>query len=327
MAVPDFQRARSAAAKQQRESAILEAARTLGAERGIRQITLTDIGEAIGMHKSALLRYFETREEIFLRLTADGWREWSAALRAGLEALAAPAPAAVAGVFASTLAARGLFCDLLAQAPLNLERHVSPDAVHAFKLVTLAEVDAIVAVVRHLLPGLTERDGVRPHRGRDRDVGRVLADGDTRARSRRALPERPPARARGRRRRTARRPAAGGHAGGNDRLVLAVGRRWLGHGAQRFELGSQVSGLSVPIMKGGMPVISGVGSTAVRDALAKYQPMLSLHGHIHESRGEARIGRTLAINPGSEYSEGVLRGAIITLNRKKGVRGYQLVAG
>jgi len=82
-----------------------------------------------------------------------------------------------------------------------------------------------------------------------------------------------------------------------------------------------------PIMKGGMPVISGVGSTAVRDALAKYQPMLSLHGHIHESRGEARIGRTLAINPGSEYSEGVLRGAIITLNRKKGVRGYQLVAG
>jgi Icc-related predicted phosphoesterase len=82
-----------------------------------------------------------------------------------------------------------------------------------------------------------------------------------------------------------------------------------------------------PIMKGGMPVISGVGSTAVRAALEKYQPMLSLHGHIHESRGEAKIGRTLAINPGSEYSEGVLRGAIITLSRKKGVRGYQLVAG
>jgi Icc-related predicted phosphoesterase len=82
-----------------------------------------------------------------------------------------------------------------------------------------------------------------------------------------------------------------------------------------------------PIMKGGAPVIAGVGSSAVRDALEKYQPMLSLHGHIHESRGEARIGRTLAVNPGSEYSEGVLRGAIITLSRKKGVRGYQLVAG
>jgi AcrR family transcriptional regulator len=160
MTVPDFQRARSAAAKQLRESTILAAARTLGAEQGIRQITLTGIGEAVGMHKSAMLRYFETREEIFLRLTADGWREWSTALRARLEELAAPTPPAVAGVFASTLAARGLFCDLLAHAPLNLERHVSLDAVRAFKLVTLAEVDAIAAVVQRLLPGLTERDSV-----------------------------------------------------------------------------------------------------------------------------------------------------------------------
>ena len=224
MAVPDFQRARSAAAKQRRESAILDAARALGAERGIRQITLADIGEAVGLHKSAMLRYFETREEIFLRLTADGWREWSAAVRAGLGELANPTSAAVAAVFASTLAARGLFCDLLAQAPLNLERHVSLDAVRAFKLVTLAEVDAIVTVVRRLLPALTERDGVRPHRGRDRDVRRVLADGHARTRGRRALPQRPPARPRGRRGRTTRRPAAAGHADGNAGLALAAAR-------------------------------------------------------------------------------------------------------
>jgi uncharacterized protein len=82
-----------------------------------------------------------------------------------------------------------------------------------------------------------------------------------------------------------------------------------------------------PKMSGGSPLITGVGSSAVRDAIARYQPMLSLHGHIHESRGEARIGRTLALNPGSEYSEGVLRGVIINLSTKKGVRGYQLVAG
>jgi AcrR family transcriptional regulator len=160
MTGPEFQRARSAEAKQRREAAILAAARALGADRGIRQITLTDIAEAVGMHKSAMLRYFETREEIFLRLTADGWREWSAVLRAELEELTAATPAAVAGVFASSLVARGLFCDLLAQAPLNLERNVSLDAVRAFKLVTLAEVDAIVAVVRRVLPGLTARDGV-----------------------------------------------------------------------------------------------------------------------------------------------------------------------
>jgi len=94
--------------------------RALGPERGIRQITLADIGEAAGMHKSAMLRYFETRDEVFPRLTADGWREWPAALRAGLGELAAPTPSAVAGASASALAARGLFCDLLAQAPPNL---------------------------------------------------------------------------------------------------------------------------------------------------------------------------------------------------------------
>jgi Icc-related predicted phosphoesterase len=82
-----------------------------------------------------------------------------------------------------------------------------------------------------------------------------------------------------------------------------------------------------PIVRSGMLQVGGVGSTAVRAAIERFQPMLSLHGHIHESRGEARIGRTLALNPGSEYGEGVLRGAIVTLSPKKGVKGYQLVAG
>ena len=80
----------------------------LGGERGIRQVTLTDIADAVGMHKSALLRYFETREEIFLRLTADGWREWTPALRdRAWRTLPVPTPAGVAAAFAATLAARG----------------------------------------------------------------------------------------------------------------------------------------------------------------------------------------------------------------------------
>jgi AcrR family transcriptional regulator len=157
---PDFQRARSSAAKQAREAAILESARRLGAEQGIRQITLTDIAMAVGMHKSAMLRYFETREEIFLRLTADGWREWSAALRARLDAAEEMSPAAVGTTFAATLAERGMFCDLLAQAPMNLERNVSVEAVRTFKLATLTEVDAIVTATHRLLPTLTEEDGV-----------------------------------------------------------------------------------------------------------------------------------------------------------------------
>ena len=159
----DFQRARSPEAKQAREAAILQAARTLGARDGIRQVTLTDIAVETGMHKSAMLRYFETREEIFLRLTADGWREWTPALcqriAEGADG-APPTPATVAAAFAGTLAARGAFCDLLAQAPLNLERNVSLDAVRAFKLTTRDCLDRIVAALRSALPLLSEQDGV-----------------------------------------------------------------------------------------------------------------------------------------------------------------------
>src|SRR5882672_1150290 len=151
MDASDFQRARSPEAKQQREDAILAAARSLGAKRGIRQITLTDIAEAVGMHKSALLRYFETREQIFLHLTAEDWREWSAALRAKLERVGSPTAKSVAAAFSTTLADRGMFCDLLAQAPLNLERNVSLEAVRSFKLATLEEVAAIGAELHRLL--------------------------------------------------------------------------------------------------------------------------------------------------------------------------------
>jgi Icc-related predicted phosphoesterase len=55
------------------------------------------------------------------------------------------------------------------------------------------------------------------------------------------------------------------------------------------------------------------GSTAVREAIERYAPVLSLHGHIHESRGVQRIGRTTCVNPGSEYGEGVLRSAVVEL--------------
>jgi Icc-related predicted phosphoesterase len=70
-----------------------------------------------------------------------------------------------------------------------------------------------------------------------------------------------------------------------------------------------------------------VGSTAVREAIDKHQPMLSLHGHIHEGKGITRIGKTLAINPGSAYEEGILMSAIVELDQKKGIKSYQLVNG
>lgn len=80
-----------------------------------------------------------------------------------------------------------------------------------------------------------------------------------------------------------------------------------------------------PVTDGGQVVIGPVGSTAVREAIEEHQPLVSLHGHIHESRGVDKVGRTLCINPGSEYPEGVLRGAILDFDRD-GVKGYVLTS-
>lgn len=82
-----------------------------------------------------------------------------------------------------------------------------------------------------------------------------------------------------------------------------------------------------PVVRGGTIVVSSVGSTAVRNLIERHQPLVALHGHIHESRGTAKLGRTICINPGSEYAEGVLHGALLVLDRKKGLRNYQLVSG
>jgi uncharacterized protein len=77
---------------------------------------------------------------------------------------------------------------------------------------------------------------------------------------------------------------------------------------------------------GGQPVRAPVGSTSVRAAIERIQPTLSLHGHIHESRATTRIGRTVAVNPGSVYGEGVLQGVLVTLEGDK-VIGHKFVSG
>jgi Icc-related predicted phosphoesterase len=69
-----------------------------------------------------------------------------------------------------------------------------------------------------------------------------------------------------------------------------------------------------------------IGSSAVRSAIEKYQPLLGLHGHVHEARGFVKIGRTLCLNPGSEYADGVLRGALVNLDGGK-VKEYLLTSG
>ncbi len=68
------------------------------------------------------------------------------------------------------------------------------------------------------------------------------------------------------------------------------------------------------------------GSSAVRFSIEKHAPLLGLHGHIHESRGFVRIGRTLCLNPGSEYSDGILRGCLVNLQGEK-TKEFMLTSG
>jgi len=82
-----------------------------------------------------------------------------------------------------------------------------------------------------------------------------------------------------------------------------------------------------PIVRGGSVEMTAAGSQAVRELIERHQPLVALHGHIHESRGVTKIGRTVCINPGSEYGEGVLHGALLVLDGKKGLRNHQLVSG
>lgn len=81
------------------------------------------------------------------------------------------------------------------------------------------------------------------------------------------------------------------------------------------------------VMSGAGPQMIPVGSTAVRDAIMSYQPMLGLHGHIHESRGVRKLGRSTVANPGSEYGEGVLDGVLIDLDPRRGVTDIKLTSG
>jgi len=81
-----------------------------------------------------------------------------------------------------------------------------------------------------------------------------------------------------------------------------------------------------PVHKGGNPVMASAGSTAVRELIESYQPALGLHGHIHEGRGITRLGRTVCVNPGSNYSEGVLNGSLVRMKAGE-VKDVQLTQG
>ena len=94
----------------------------------------------------------------------------------------------------------------------------------------------------------------------------------------------------------------------------------------RLDTGPDLKPDLTPRYSGGQPMMKPVGSHAVRKLIEEFQPLLALHGHIHESKGEVRIGRTLALNSGSEYNTGRLHGVVVTLGEER-VVSHQFVVG
>jgi AcrR family transcriptional regulator len=136
-----FARARSAEHKQHRRDAILAAARDLAAREGVQGVTLAAVADAVGLAKSNVLRYFGTREEIYLELMVGEWGQWAAELTERL-----PAPPltseALASALTGSLTSRPLFCDLQSVLATSLERHVGLEAARTYKRAALAALES-----------------------------------------------------------------------------------------------------------------------------------------------------------------------------------------
>jgi AcrR family transcriptional regulator len=151
----EFQRARRPEHKQQRRDAILDAARTLARDRRVQHISLGDVAAAAGMAKSNVLRYFETREEIYLQLTLEAFEEWTGLLAGRLLADPPGGPLQLADAIAGTLSERPVLCDLFAQMSATLEHNVSPAAVLDFKTAITARTLQAAEVISAAFPAVT----------------------------------------------------------------------------------------------------------------------------------------------------------------------------
>jgi AcrR family transcriptional regulator len=156
-----FRRARRPEQVEARRAAILDAAVAMLRERPISEISLRELSERIGLAKSNVLRYFDSREAIFLEVLDQVWGDWLDGLEADFDTLSAPAEGyrrevEVAATVAAALIRDPLLCELLAAMAGVLERNISVDFARAFKERAYAIVERAEALVRRRLPALSE---------------------------------------------------------------------------------------------------------------------------------------------------------------------------
>jgi AcrR family transcriptional regulator len=152
------QRARSQQAKDLRILNLLDAAREIAVERGVREVTLTDVTARVGLHPSALRRYFDSREELLLELAEQGWDDWRIALESALAGRRGLSPDAAAEVVSASLDGLPLFCDLLTHVVLSLEGSVRIERARQYKEAATRSYDSMATALSQATDGLSEEN-------------------------------------------------------------------------------------------------------------------------------------------------------------------------
>jgi AcrR family transcriptional regulator len=139
------QRARSIGDKTQRSEDLLGAAESLALELGgVRFITLAQVTERAGLHRTGVRRYYASKEELLLELAERGWQKWRDAVKAAVDGRAGLGPRQVAAALSETLAAMPVFCDLLTHVGVSLEGDVDIERARRYKANSFAAHDGMV---------------------------------------------------------------------------------------------------------------------------------------------------------------------------------------
>jgi AcrR family transcriptional regulator len=156
-----FQRARSQEQREERRCAILETAAAMIAEMPVAEISLNELSRRVGLAKSNVLRYFESREAILLELLDAAWRDWVSRLAADLPPKVDPATAMaerqarITNAVTASLVDNRLFCELISVSAAVLERNVSTDVARRYKTAAIANTTAYAELIHGLLPEIS----------------------------------------------------------------------------------------------------------------------------------------------------------------------------
>ena len=158
-----FQRARSPQQQEQRRATILATAREMLDHLPPAEVSLRELSRRVGLSKSNVVRYFPTREAVFLAVLTEDWDAWLSAVEAALPAvdthrLPRATQELTATAIAQTLGGHQRFCGLLAVCQAVLEHNVPPETAHQFKTAALARLNRLAGLVRSRLPGLGDAE-------------------------------------------------------------------------------------------------------------------------------------------------------------------------